>query len=106
MPRPSNYHNLVAQHAKGVLTLLKDRVICVNIIMRNDGDQPALVGALVSKNPVAIDCAAADLCEKDGLLSQDQIQALRQRIEIAASLDRWPPPPTRWRRSRINRQSP
>ena len=84
---PEHYHNLVAQHAKGVLTLLKDRVICVNIIMRNDGDQPALVGALVSKNPVAIDCAAADLCEKDGLLSQDQIQALRQRIEIAASLD-------------------
>lgn len=84
---PEHYHGLVAKHAKGVLTLLKDRVVCINIVMRNDGDQSSFIGALVSKNPVALDAATLEICEKDSLLSQEQFQAMRARIQIAESLD-------------------
>lgn len=83
---PEHYNDLVVKHAQGVLALLKDRIICIHIIIRHDGDESVFAGAMVSKNPVALDCATADFCEKEDLLPAEQIQQIRRRIERAESL--------------------
>ena len=57
--------------------------ICVNVVMRNDSQGQSFAGSMVSHDPVALDCATVDFCEKSQLLSSDTIQRIRAQIEAA-----------------------
>ncbi|MFC1761955.1 hypothetical protein ACFL6U_07715 [Planctomycetota bacterium] len=58
-------------------------ICCVNIVLRDDGDAVSFAGGMISSNPVALDCAAIDLCERQDLLSAELIQRTRARLAIA-----------------------
>jgi len=83
---PEHYNDAVARHAKGALTVLENDLVCVNIIVCDDGDGGSFVGAMVSLDPVAVDCATIDYCESSQLLSDEYVQRLRRQIDAAQSV--------------------
>ena len=80
---PEHYNDAVARHARAVLTVLERAVVCVNIIVCDDGR--SFAGAMVSLDPVAIDCATIDFCENNQLLPDDHIQRVKRLVDIAQS---------------------
>ena len=78
---PEHYSDAVARHVKGALNVLEKAVVCVNIIVRNDGEDGSFAGAMVSLDPVAVDCATAEFCENNQLLPNESIQWLRRQVD-------------------------
>jgi uncharacterized Fe-S center protein len=83
---PEHYNEAVARHANGVLTVLEKEVVCVNIIVRDDGDERSFAGAMVSLDPVAVDCASIDFCESKQLLADQYVQRIKSLIDAAQSI--------------------
>ncbi|MCF7973424.1 MAG: DUF362 domain-containing protein [Phycisphaerae bacterium] len=82
---PEHYYESVARHAKGVLSVLAHKVVCVNIIMSGNGNGSSFSGAMVSLDPVAVDCATLDFCENHQLLPLESVQCGRGQVNAAHS---------------------
>lgn len=82
---PEHTHEAVVRHAKGVLAVLPDTVVCINVVMCDTHDSRVFAGAMVSQDPVAVDCATVDLCESHQLVSDGQSQSIRSLIQVAES---------------------
>jgi uncharacterized Fe-S center protein len=63
--------------------VLEEKVICIHIVLCENGDELAFAGGMVSKDPVALDSAMMDLCESQRWLSTEAIQRVRDRIGFA-----------------------
>ncbi len=81
---PDHYNASVAKHAKSALTVLENKVTCVNIIKRKEG-HGSFAGAMVSHDPVAVDCATLDYCINHKLLQDEHIQRMKGLICSAKS---------------------
>lgn len=82
---PEHCNDAVARHAKGALTVLEREVVCVNIMVRDDGDEISFAGAMVSLDPVAVDCATIDFCESNQLLADEHVQRIKSLVDAAQS---------------------
>jgi len=82
---PEHYNKAVARHTKGVLAVLENKVVCVNIIMSGDSRGRLFSGAMVSLNPVAVDCATLDFCESHQLLPDESVERGRRQVHAAQS---------------------
>jgi len=80
---PEHYDEAVIRHAQGVLAVLEEKVICINIVLCENGNGLSFAGGMVSKDPVALDRAMMDLCESQRWLSVGAIQRVRDRIAFA-----------------------
>lgn len=78
-----HYDTLVARHAKGVLDVLDNRVICINIVLEPKGKHFRFAGAMVSCDPVAADSATVDFCVNNGFISERIAKALKARVSCA-----------------------
>ena len=83
---PEHYSRSVAKHAKGVLAVLGQKVVCVNIIVSGDRNHGSFAGAMVSQDPVAVDSATLDFCESHQIFSKAEVQRMRDHIETAQSV--------------------
>ena len=83
---PEHYNEAVARHANAALTVLEKEVVCVNIIVRDDGEDRSFAGAMVSLDPVAVDCATIDFCESKQLLADEHIQQVKSLVDAAQSV--------------------
>ena len=62
------------------------KVACVNIIMKECAEEQSFAGAMVSKDPVAADCATLDFCAENQLMPPEYIQQMRRQVDAAQSL--------------------
>lgn len=80
-----HYNNVVAKHAKDALSVLDHKVVCVNIVMSGDDQKKTFAGAMVSRDPVAVDAATLDFCETHEHLLHESVRCGRRLVNAAQS---------------------
>ncbi len=81
---PDHFRSVVTAHARAAFDTLNHRVVCMSVLdLSAKGSAPTRKHFLFSRDPVAIDAAATDMLDENGLLGPGERQLATQLLSEA-----------------------